>query len=90
MARTTPLTEVAEWLDSLDPSTMPVRDGRYLRAISTARKSVVEAEGALQAAVDQARAAGDSWTVIGMALGTSKQNAHRKFGRGPGPPASQG
>lgn len=28
-----------------------------------------------------AREAGDSWTAIGMALRTSKQNAYRKYGQ---------
>ncbi|WP_163544741.1 hypothetical protein [Occultella kanbiaonis] len=81
MTKTSAKDNVEEWLDSLDPATAPARDGRHLRAISTARKALAEAEASLQAAVDDARAAGDSWTAIGIALGTSKQNAHRKHGK---------
>lgn len=81
MAKTTGKTSVEEWLDNLDPATAPARDGRYLRAISAARQAVVESEANLRKAVDEARAAGDSWTMIGIALDTSKQNAYRKFSK---------
>ena len=38
------------------------------------------AEEALQAAVDRARAAGQSWREIGDVLGTSRQAAFQRFG----------
>jgi hypothetical protein len=79
MEKTNQSANVDEWLDALDPVTTPLRDGRYLRAITAARKSLEAAESDLQRAVAEAREAGDSWTMIGLALGTSKQNAHRKF-----------
>ncbi len=37
------------------------------------------AEQNLCKAIAYARSAGDSWTVIGAALGTSRQAAHERF-----------
>lgn len=52
----------------------------HLREVAAASEAVALAERRLREAVAAARAAGDSWTAIGMMLGTSKQNAYRKFG----------
>lgn len=68
-------------LDQLDPATHPARDASHFREIVAARKRIDEAEEGLREAVAAARAAGDSWTVIGAALGTTRQNAHQRFGR---------
>jgi hypothetical protein len=52
------------------------------------------AEAALQAAVDHARAAGQSWREIGEVLGTSRQAAFQRFGHpiapGTGEPVKAG
>ncbi|WP_022873469.1 hypothetical protein [Nesterenkonia alba] len=72
-------SDIDNFIDSIDPATM--RDGKHLREIAAARKAVEDSQARLQQAVDQAREAGDSWTAIGMALRTSKQNAYRKFGQ---------
>lgn len=72
-------SNIDDFIDSIDPTTM--RDGKHLREIAAARKAVEDSQSRLQHAVDQAREAGDSWTAIGMALRTSKQNAYRKFGK---------
>jgi Protein of unknown function (DUF3887) len=49
-------------------------------AVAAARELSVAAEAALQAAVDRARVAGQSWREIGDVLGTSKQAAFQRFG----------
>jgi hypothetical protein len=67
------------WLDSLDPAQLGFRDASHVRAIITANDALAAAEENLREAVAKARAAGDSWTVIGAALGTSKQAAHERF-----------
>lgn len=67
------------WLDSLDPARLDFRDATGVRAIIAAADAVTAAEAGLRQAVAQARAGGDSWTVIGAALGTSKQAAHERF-----------
>lgn len=67
-------------LEAVTPATHASRDATYFRVIITARKGVDDAEAALRAAVAQARAAGDSWTVIGAALGTTRQAAFQRFG----------
>lgn len=70
--------DVEEFLGSIRPETM--RDASCLRDIASARAERNAAEQRLTAAVAAARAAGDSWTMIGLALRTSKQNAFRKYG----------
>lgn len=71
-------TNVDEFIDSIDPAAM--RDGSHLREIAAARDDVDASNARLRAAVVAARQAGDSWTMIGVALRTSKQNAFRKYG----------
>lgn len=72
-------TSAERMLDELDPATDQMRDGRHLRAIAAARNVLDAARDDLQHAVDDARAHGDSWEAIALILGTSRQNAHRKF-----------
>jgi len=68
-----------KWLDSLDPAQIDFRDASHVRAIIAAAGVLAAAEDDLRKAVAEARVAGDSWTVIGAALGTSKQAAHERF-----------
>lgn len=68
-------------LDRLDPATTEARDATQFRRIIAARKGVEDAEAELRAAVAAAREAGDSWTVIGAALDTTRQAAFQRFGR---------
>jgi len=68
-------------LDDLDPAATPARDPTHFRNIRAARANVEKAETKLREAVDQARAAGDSWTIIGAALETTRQAAYQRFGR---------
>ncbi len=68
-----------KWLDNLDPAQLDFRDASHVRAIIAAAGARATAEENLRRAVADARAAGDSWTVIGAALGTSKQAAHERF-----------
>lgn len=74
-------SDIDTFIDSIDPASM--RDAKHLREIAASRQALDDAQNRLQHAVDQAREAGDSWTAIGMALRTSKQNAYRKFGHKP-------
>jgi hypothetical protein len=67
-------------LDELDPSTTRARDAVHFRRIIKAREGLAQAEEELRRAVRDARAAGDSWTVIGAALDTSRQAAQQRFG----------
>jgi hypothetical protein len=69
------VAEAAQRLvDELDHPGSP--DG----AVAAARNLSAAAEAALQAAVDRARSAGQSWRDIGHVLGTSKQAAFQRFG----------
>lgn len=67
-------------LDTLDPDKTPARDAVHFRRIIAARKGVATAEDELRQAVADARAAGESWTAIGAALGTTRQAAYQRFG----------
>lgn len=67
-------------LDELDPSQNPARDAVHFRRIQAARANLTAAEDELRAAVRAAREAGDSWTIIGAALDTSRQAAQQRFG----------
>jgi len=76
-----------------DPVAIGVRDaahrlvaeltgaGSPLAAMAAARELSAAADGALQAAVDRARAAGHSWRRIGDVLETTRQAAFQRFGR---------
>src|ERR1700683_411398 len=56
------------------------RGGSPRDAVAAARELSAAADAALQAAVDRARAAGQSWREIGDVLGTSRQAAFQRFG----------
>ena len=68
-------------LDAASNDGQPARDAQHFRRIVAARTWVALAQAELVAAASAARGAGDSWTVIGAALGTTRQGAQRKFGR---------
>lgn len=67
-------------LDRLDVPTHPARDAAHFRRIIAARDNLAAAEQELRDAVHAAREAGDSWTIIGAALDTSRQAAQQRFG----------
>jgi hypothetical protein len=68
-------------LDAVTPATHPARDAAHFRRIIAARNGIDDAEAELRAAVKGARDAGDSWTIIGAALETTRQAAFQRFGR---------
>ena len=78
---TKPRTDDLTGLDELDPTTHPARDATTFRRIIAARRAIEAADAELRAAVAAARDAGDSWTVIGAALDTTRQAAYQRFGR---------
>lgn len=67
-------------LDQLDVATHPARDAAHFRRILAARQNLDLAEQELHDAVRAAREAGDSWTIIGAALDTTRQAAQQRFG----------
>lgn len=71
----------ATGLEDLDPAVTPAQDATHFRNIRAARANVEQAEADLRIAVQQSREAGDSWTVIGAALETTRQAAYQRFGR---------
>ena len=74
-------TNDATGLDALSPATHQARDAAGFRAIRAAMRQVEDADHILRDAVRTARAAGDSLTVIGAALGTTRQAAFQRFGQ---------
>ena len=67
-------------LDQLDVATHPARDAAHFRRIIAARQALDASEQEVRDAVRAARDAGDSWTVIGAALDTTRQAAQQRFG----------
>jgi acyl-CoA reductase-like NAD-dependent aldehyde dehydrogenase len=55
--------------------------GSPLEVLAAARELSGATDAALRAAVDRARAAGQSWSRIGEVLGTTRQAAFQRFGR---------
>ncbi len=73
--------EIDAWLDTIEPNPADARDARYFRRIVAAGTALEAAEDDLRSAVADARAAGDTWGMIGAALGVSRQAAYQRFGR---------
>jgi len=67
-------------LDSIDVDPAAARDAKRFRRIVTARKAVEAAQDELRAAVRTARGAGDTWAMIGEALGIGARSARQQFG----------
>ena len=74
-----PDPDVERWLDELDPDVAPAQEASDLAAIGRAVDDRSRAEALLETLVRDARAHGKSWTMIGLALGVSKQAAQRKY-----------
>ena len=67
-------------LETVDPARHPARDAVHFRRIIAARRNLAAAENELREAVRAAHEDGDSWTIIGAALDTTRQAAHKRFG----------
>lgn len=67
-------------LDGLAAIDHPARDAAPFRRILDARERLAAAEQELRDAFRASRDAGDSWTVIGAALDTTRQAAQQRFG----------
>lgn len=80
MAKTKNTNDIEDFLDSVEPAG-PGRDATHIRRIIAAAKAVETADAELDAAVAAARAAGDTWDAIGVALGVSRQAAFQRFGQ---------
>ena len=73
-------SDIDTGLDMVSPATHPARDASHFRAIQEAARGLEDSNSQLMQAVAQAKSAGESWTVIGAALGISRQAAHQRFG----------
>ena len=68
-------------LDSIEPDPADGAGATHMRRIAAAAAALTAAELELRAAVAAARAAGDTWDVIGLGLGVSRQAAYQRFGK---------
>jgi hypothetical protein len=71
---------VAGTLLRLSPAPHVDMEAPDFRRITAAHTAAAKAAAELDAAVSAARAKGDSWEVIGAALGTSARTARQRFG----------
>lgn len=72
---------IDDFLDAVEVNPEDARDATHFRRIIAAKEAVDAADAELVAAVAAARAAGDTWDIIGVALGTSRQGAYQRFGK---------
>jgi hypothetical protein len=68
-----------QWTDELDPATAVVESADDLRAIAEAAETARRDEAVLTERVAAARASGQSWNRIALALGVSRQAARQRF-----------
>jgi hypothetical protein len=68
-----------QWADELDPETAMVESAEDLRAVAEAAETARRDEALLTERVAAARARGQSWNRIALALGVSRQAARQKF-----------
>lgn len=81
MTKTKAENDIEDFLDQIEPDPADARDASHIRRIIAAAEELEQAEDELRAAVAQARAAGDTWDAIGVALGVSRQAAYQRFGK---------
>ncbi|MGO8940758.1 MAG: hypothetical protein ACLP3C_32365 [Mycobacterium sp.] len=67
-------------LDGVDVDPAAARDAKRFRRIVAARQAAEAAQDELRAAVRAARGAGDTWAMIGEALGIGPESARHQFG----------
>lgn len=79
MNKRTRMADETGW-DSLNPRSDHAQDATHFRRIIAAQRALEASREGLARAVNEAREAGDSWTIIGAALGVSKQAAQQRFG----------
>lgn len=79
--------EIDAWLGSIEADPKDARDATHYRRIVAAAEVVDAASAELDDAVAAARAAGDTWAMVGVALGVSRQAPHNQRlgqdGKGP-------
>ncbi|TXH10748.1 MAG: hypothetical protein E6R04_04605 [Spirochaetes bacterium] len=63
------------------PTDSPARDATAFRRIVAVVEASPEDDSELVEAVRASREVGDSWTVIAVALGTTRQAAQRRFAK---------
>jgi hypothetical protein len=73
--------ELERWLDAIEPNPADARDATHMRRIIAAAAALQDAEEELRSAVAAARDAGDTWDMIGVALGVTRQAAFQRFGQ---------
>lgn len=79
--------DLDDFLDAVEVNPADARDATHFRRIIAARQATAAADAELAAAVGAARDAGDTWELIGTALGTSSQDAYRRFGKAAAAPS---
>lgn len=74
-------TSIDDWIDDIGSEPQGPRDAGRLRAIGAALTELERAQANLERAIQTAKDAGESWSAIGVVLGTSRQAAHKRFSK---------
>jgi len=72
--------ELASRFEDYEPSAADERDPQVFAALRDAVLSRSDAERSIKSAVEDARAHGYSWALIGSLLGTSGEAARQRYG----------
>ena len=73
--------ELAKRFEDYDPQPDDERNPDAVHSLRRAVTARADAERSIRDAVDQARRAGLSWTLIGSLIGTSGEAARQRYGR---------
>jgi hypothetical protein len=71
---------LGNWLDSIEPAAKDTRFETHVERITAAKLAAEAADDGLTVEVAAARAAGDTWDLVGAGLGVSRAAAYRRFG----------
>lgn len=72
--------DLARRFEEHEPVPGRIRDATALRQLAAAVRHRADAERDIASSVEQARADGHSWTLIGTMLGTSGEAARQRYG----------
>ena len=81
MANTKTEHNIEDFLDHIEPVPTDAREASHIRRVIAANEALDATRAELKAAVQAARAAGDTWDAIVVTLEITRQAAYQRFGK---------